>query len=136
MCRTFRIRPASRSRNPMRQLKPLHLSNLRPLENPLMAGFLAVQMHKYLYGGLFMRNSFVNRGMLLLPVMLILGASAFANTCSSFATYVCAKSTPDVARLGGGSASGQSVGFVLSGNQFSVFTTNGKAADDVIIIAA
>jgi len=38
--------------------------------------------------------------------------------------------------LGGGTASGQAVGFVLTGSTFTVFTTNGKAAGDVIIIAA
>lgn len=38
---------------------------------------------------------------------------------------------------GGGTASGQSIGFVLNGtNQFSVFSTNGSAADDVILVGA
>ena len=37
---------------------------------------------------------------------------------------------------GGGTASGQDIGFVLTGNQFTVFSTNGAAADDIIIIAA
>jgi len=84
-----------------------------------------------------MRNSFLNRGMLLFAVMLGLAGSALANTCNNFGTYTCANGgTPDIARLGGGTASGQSIGFVLTGNQFTVFTTNGKAADDVIIIAA
>src|SRR5437899_7796913 len=84
-----------------------------------------------------MRNSFLNRGMLLFAVMLVLAGSALANTCNNFGAYTCANGgTPDIARLGGGTASNQSVGFVLTGNQFTVFTTNGRAADDVIIIAA
>ncbi len=83
-----------------------------------------------------MRSSFVHRGLLIFSALIILAGSAFANTCSDFATYTCAQSTPNTARLGGGSASGQSIGFVLTGNQFTVFSTNGSAADDVIIIGA
>jgi hypothetical protein len=63
--------------------------------------------------------------------------SAFADHCDSFASLNCDEGTPNVARLGGGTASGQDVGFVLKGtNQFTVFTANGKAASDVIIVAA
>ncbi|MGC2195269.1 MAG: PEP-CTERM sorting domain-containing protein [Terriglobales bacterium] len=83
-----------------------------------------------------MRSSFVNRGLLLLSVLIVLAGSALANTCSDFATYTCSNATPNTARLGGGSASGQSIGFVLTGNHFTVFSTNGSAADDVIIIGA
>jgi hypothetical protein len=74
---------------------------------------------------------------LLITLMLAFAGSAFANTCIDFSTYHCATGTPDIARLGGGAASGQSVGFVLNGTStFSVFTTNGKPADDIILIAA
>ena len=74
---------------------------------------------------------------LLIVLVVALAGSALANTCVDFSTYHCATGTPDIARLGGGSASGQSVGFVLNGTStFSVFTTNGKAADDIILIAA
>jgi hypothetical protein len=72
----------------------------------------------------------------VLALVLFLAGSAFANTCNNFASYRCAQGTPDVARLGGGSLSGQSVGFVLNGNQFSVFTSNGNAASDIILIGA
>jgi len=73
----------------------------------------------------------------LLSIALLLVGSAFANTCNNFASYTCAQATSDTARVGGGVASGQSVGFVLNGgNQFSVFTTNGKAASDIILIGA
>jgi hypothetical protein len=84
-----------------------------------------------------MRPSCLTRGLVLLPILLVLAASALANTCDNFATYTCAKATPNIARLGGGSGIGQSVGFALNGTgQFSVSTTNGIAADDVIIIGA
>jgi hypothetical protein len=69
--------------------------------------------------------------------MCALAGSAFSDTCDSFATFNCAKGTPDVARLGGGTAVSGSIKFVLKGtNQFTVFTANGKAASDVIIVAA
>src|SRR5215468_6645323 len=67
---------------------------------------------------------------------LALGGFSSADTCQSFASYSCDKGNPDVARLGGGTASGQSIGSVLNGNTFSVLTANGKAASDVIIIGA
>jgi PEP-CTERM motif len=83
-----------------------------------------------------MRSSFSKRWLLLFSVLFLLAGSALADTCTSFATFTCATATPDNARLGGGVANGQSVGLTLSGNQFTVFTTNGKAADDVVIVAA
>jgi hypothetical protein len=72
---------------------------------------------------------------LAIPLILIFSASALADTCNNFATFTCAGNS-NVARLGGGTASGLDVGFILTGSTFSVFTTNGKAASDVIIIAA
>ncbi len=71
--------------------------------------------------------------------LLLVGMSglALANTCNNFSTYTCAQATPNTARLGGGTASGQSIGFALNGtNQFSVFSTNGSAADNVILVGA
>lgn len=79
----------------------------------------------------------INRGILLLALMVFFGSSALADSCRSFSTLQCADGTPNTARLGGGTASGEPVGFVLTGTgQFSVFTTNGKAAADVILVAA
>jgi PEP-CTERM motif len=72
---------------------------------------------------------------LAIPLILIFSASALADTCNNFATFTCAGNS-NVVRLGGGTASGLDVGFILTGSTFSVFTTNGKAASDVIIIAA
>lgn len=57
--------------------------------------------------------------------MYALAGSSFANTCDSFGAFTCDKGTPDVARL------------VLTGTtQLTVSTANGKAASDVIIVAA
>lgn len=67
---------------------------------------------------------------------LALSAVSAADTCTNFASYTCDKGNPNVARLAGGSASGQSVGFILNGNNFSISTANGKAAADVIVIGA
>ncbi len=70
---------------------------------------------------------------LAIPLVLIFSASALADTCNDFATFTCAGNS-NVARLGGGTASGQAVGFVLTGSTFTVFTTNGKAAGDVQLV--
>lgn len=79
----------------------------------------------------------INRGILLLALMVFLGSYALADSCRNFSTLQCAQGTPNIARLGGGTVSGEPVGFVLTGTgQFSVFTTNGKAAEDVILVAA
>jgi hypothetical protein len=79
----------------------------------------------------------LSHGVLLSSILLTLCSSAFADTCDNFSGYLCGKGTPNVARLNGGSSSGQSVGFVLQGtNKFSVNTANGNAAADVILIAA
>jgi PEP-CTERM motif len=79
----------------------------------------------------------INRGILFLALIVFCGSSALADSCRSFSTMQCAQGTPNIARLGGGTVSGEPVGFVLTGTgQFSVFTTNGKAAADVILAAA
>ena len=79
----------------------------------------------------------VRRALLLLTLICALLGSAFADHCDSFASFTCDKGTPNVARFAGGSASGEDVGLVLKGtNQFTIFTANGKAASDVILVAA
>lgn len=70
------------------------------------------------------------------PLLCMLSLGAYANTCSSFSTYQCAKSTPNIVRIGGGSASGQSVGILLTGNSFTVSTSNGFSGRDIVVIAA
>jgi hypothetical protein len=73
---------------------------------------------------------------LTLATTVFLVSIASADTCNNFASFTCDNGNPSIARLGGGSSSGQSIGFILNGNNFSVFTTNGKAAADVIIVGA
>jgi len=73
---------------------------------------------------------------LLAALILFLSLSAWADTCNNFATYDCAKSTPDLVHIGGGVASGQSVGILLTSNVLTLTTSNGSAGADVLIIAA
>lgn len=81
--------------------------------------------------------SVLHRALLLLILIGALVGSAFADHCDSFASFNCDKGTPDVARFGAGTSSGEDVGLVLKGtNQFTVFTANAKAASDVILVAA
>ena len=60
----------------------------------------------------------------LAALLCLLSISALANTCNDFATFTCAQGNPNVARL------------ALSSGGFTVSTSNGKAADDIIIVAA
>jgi hypothetical protein len=69
-------------------------------------------------------------------LILALGGISAADTCNNFASFSCDKGNPNVARFNGGAASGQSVGLILNGSNFSVLTANGKAAADVIIVGA
>ena len=94
--------------------------------------------HAYLQGGDIspMRSRpLLHVACIALLTVSLSGISA-ANTCQSFASFACGKGNPNVVRFGGGGASGESVGQILNGTSFSVFTANGKAADDVIIVGA
>jgi hypothetical protein len=71
-----------------------------------------------------------------LPLLLILSGAALANTCNNFSVYTCAKHTNDIVHVGGGVASGQSVGILLNSNMFNITTANGDGGSDVIILAA
>lgn len=71
------------------------------------------------------------------PLLFILSVGAMADTCINFSTYTCAKSTPNIVHIGGGVASGQSVGILLGGSSFTVSLTNPNAsAADIVIVAA
>jgi hypothetical protein len=72
-----------------------------------------------------------------LAIFLATVLSAAANTCDSFASFTCSKSTPNVVHLVGTGSTGQSVGIVL-GNTFSVTFMGNKSflGDDLIILAA
>jgi len=72
---------------------------------------------------------------LAVPLLLILTGAALADTCNDFASFQCGK-TKDIARVGGGVSISESVGIELKSNTFNVFTTNGDAGSDVIILAA
>ncbi|HYM77493.1 MAG TPA: PEP-CTERM sorting domain-containing protein [Candidatus Dormibacteraeota bacterium] len=72
-----------------------------------------------------------------LAIFLVTVLSATADTCNSFASYTCSKSTPDLMHFVGTGATGQSVGIML-GNTFSVTFMGNKsfAGDDLVILAA
>src|SRR6266478_8560077 len=72
-----------------------------------------------------------------LAVFLVTVLSATANTCNSFASYTCSKSTPNVVHLLGTGSTGQSVRIVL-GNTFNVTFMGNKSfvGDDLVILAA
>jgi PEP-CTERM motif-containing protein len=73
-----------------------------------------------------------------LTLTLIAASPALASNCDSFATYTCATSTPDVARIVGTGLTGQSVGILLGSNTFT-FNIQGNhsfTGDDLVIVAA
>jgi len=76
------------------------------------------------------------------PLALLVSASAFANTCNNFASYVCAngsgKGLPNTVNIIGNGPTGSSVGTtvgLITGNSFGVIMNSGSASD-IIIIAA
>lgn len=74
----------------------------------------------------------------LFSLTLLAALPAVADTCNSFASYTCAKSTPDVVNFVGTGTTGQSVNILLGSNTFSV-TIHGNhsfAGDDLVILAA
>lgn len=72
---------------------------------------------------------------LLFPLLFLFPGTVFANTCNNFLSYDCAHATPNTVHVGGGLASGQSVGVLLTSNTFNISTSNGKGGTDVIVIA-
>lgn len=75
---------------------------------------------------------------LLFPLTLIASLPAVADNCNAFASFTCAKSTPNNVHFIGTGSTGQSVGILLGSNTFSVTLTGNKAfaGDDLIILAA
>ena len=63
---------------------------------------------------------------------------AWADTCNPFASYTCAKATPNIVHLEGTGETGQSVGELLGSNTFSVSFRGNKsfAGDDLLLLAA
>lgn len=74
--------------------------------------------------------------LLAFPLVFLFPGTVFANTCNNFLTYDCAHATPNIVHVGGGVASGQSVGVLLTSNVFNISTSNGTGGSDVIVIAA
>jgi hypothetical protein len=76
--------------------------------------------------------------LLILPLTLIVTLPAMANTCNDFASFTCAKSTPDRVHFMGTGTTGGSVGILLGSNTFSVTVTGNTSVtgDDLIILAA
>jgi PEP-CTERM motif-containing protein len=77
---------------------------------------------------------------LFATICLLASLPAMADNCNAFASYTCAKSTPDNVHLVGTGTTGQSVNVLLGSNTFSVSLVGGAAThfsgDDLIIIAA
>ena len=74
--------------------------------------------------------------LLAFPLTFLFPGTVLANTCNNFLSYDCAHATPNTVHVGGGVASGQSVGVLLTSNMFNISTSNGKGGSDVIVIAA
>ncbi len=72
------------------------------------------------------------------PLLLLLSASALANTCNNFASYTCAQSTPNTVHILGQGPTNSSVGTtsgLITGNSFGVQMMGGGSATDIIIVA-
>jgi hypothetical protein len=79
--------------------------------------------------------------LVLLTLTFLVSLPAFGNSCASFASYTCSKSTPDTVRIGslqGTTSTGQSVGILLGSNTFQI-TLQGNpslAGDSLVLLAA
>jgi len=75
-----------------------------------------------------------------IPLTLIASLPAMADNCDAFASFTCAKSSPDNVHFVGTGTTGQDVGILLGSNTFSVSLVGGAAAhfsgDSLIILAA
>lgn len=74
----------------------------------------------------------------LFCLTLLASLPAVADTCNAFASYTCAKSTPDVVYFTGTGTTGQSVNILLGSNTFqvSIHGNGSVVGDDLIILAA
>jgi hypothetical protein len=77
---------------------------------------------------------------LFIPLTLIASLPAMADNCNAFASFTCAKSSPDNVHFVGTGTTGQSVNILLGSNTFSVSLVGGAAShfsgDSLIIMAA
>ena len=69
---------------------------------------------------------------------VIANLPALADTCNSFASYTCAKATPNIVHVMGTGSTGQSVGVLLGSDTFGVSFQGHKSfvGDDLLILAA
>jgi hypothetical protein len=76
--------------------------------------------------------------LLFSTLAVLLSLPAFANTCDSFGSYKCAKSTPDNVSFEGTGSTGQSVDVMLGSNTFKISLGGNRdfAGDSLIILAA
>jgi hypothetical protein len=71
--------------------------------------------------------------------LVLLSTFTAANTCNSFANYLCAQSTPNTLHIIGQRPTGLSVGTtggLIIGNSFGVQMAGNGSATDIVIIAA
>lgn len=75
---------------------------------------------------------------LLLLIVFLGNLPARANSCDSFASFTCSKSTPNIVHIVGTGTTGQSVGILLGSNTFSATFQGNKSfvGDDLLILAA
>ena len=77
---------------------------------------------------------------LFIPLTFITALPAMADTCNAFASFTCAKSSPNNVHFVGTGTTGQDVGILLGSNTFSVSLVGGAAShfsgDSLIILAA
>jgi hypothetical protein len=76
--------------------------------------------------------------LVFLTVIAFASLPAFANSCLTFGSFTCSKSTPDIVRLSGTGSTGQSVGILLGSNSFTIDLQGNHsfAGDDLILLAA
>ena len=83
-----------------------------------------------------MKNLRLFTQLFLLTAMATL--PVWADSCNSFASYTCAKGTPNIVHLEGTGETGQSVGELLGSNTFRVSFRENKSfiGDDLVLLAA
>lgn len=72
------------------------------------------------------------------PLLLLLSVSALANTCNNFASYTCARTTPNTVHILGQGPTNSSVGTtsgLITGTSFGVQMMGNGSASDVIMVA-
>jgi hypothetical protein len=76
--------------------------------------------------------------LILFTLLFFSSLPTFANSCDSFASYACSRSTPNLVNLTGTGSTGLSVGILLGSNTFGININGNRsvAGDDLVILAA